>query len=912
LYASEVETKNKINCETALYGGQENMGDNDTNRQDQSNPEPPLMARVVEPPLVARLAQRPGARWRIFWIVLAIVAGTAAVLSLLWIKPWQGLRVRPIAKETAEEKFKETKSAFSGDAAIVRDEELKGIEEALRGFRDALAAQDPEAINQLFDLRRFVDEVVSTGLLKFRPSEMDDAVRGAGVALSTALAKNHSLYGFARFEIKKCTFNEDRDEAIAYVRISNSDGVAAKFRYWFSYHDNQWRLFDLEDLAGGMRLSSGAATIGAEIHPRDHARFLATAQTVPQITRALIAGDVDKAEEFLGAIDVTIFPVILQAVVEWQRAAVHLARERFQLALDACNASEQLNPNLPLVLLLRAAAYNGLGRFEEGRADAQKYLDTLGDDADGYLHLGLALAGLGKQDEAIRAFESGLKDDPNSTDLLYQLALHLPEAKLDILNEHLGKVEKPSEQFKALAPLLESDYRLKALDALVNWYAAIAPDDPELKYYRARRQVARAQFQEAVATLKELLAADADETARKNYRATYEQAMIELGRATEAYNDARDSEAEEAFATLAAGVVFRPEAKEQLASLIGAHEKRLPNSPSLDYYRGELAALHEKWAEAVALLKKGLEKAPDDVWKQTYRERLVRAMYEAGQAVAAHDEFAGDAAVFEQLARLAVFDSNATVLSEIIARQAKLHADNPQLAFYRAELAKIGGNWDAAIEFYRAALKRADEQEKLRLRWALFQAMYKAGRSMAAYDESDGDESVFGQLISNAEADKNVDLVEALISAHQKRQADPKYLQFWRARTAAMRQDWKKSLEVLEQNASDLEAIPGYKWRARELYVQALLKTGATDEARSMAKRHWEEDRHYWTSLVVAVTERNIAEAERWIKQHEADGMPLEDLFWDAEIAESLRSEAFKPLLEKYEGLQKAAAEMEK
>jgi hypothetical protein len=161
-----------------------------------------------------------------------------------------------------------SRSAFSGDAAIVRDEELKGIEEALRGFRDALAAQDPEAINQLFDLRRFVDEVVSTGLLKFRPSEMDDAVRGAGVALSTALAKNHSLYGFARFEIKKCTFNEDRDEAIAYVRISNSDGVAAKFRYWFSYHDNQWRLFDLEDLAGGMRLSSGAATIGAEIHPR--------------------------------------------------------------------------------------------------------------------------------------------------------------------------------------------------------------------------------------------------------------------------------------------------------------------------------------------------------------------------------------------------------------------------------------------------------------------------------------------------------------------------------------------------------------------------------------------------------------------------------------------------------------------
>lgn len=888
------------------------MGENDTNRRDQPNPEPPLMARLVKPPLVASLAQRPPARWRVVWIVLAIIAGTAIVLSLLVARPWEQGRNRPIAQETAEQKNLETKRVFSGKAVVVRGAEVKGIEEALQQFRDALAAQDPEALNTLFDFERFTDEVVSTGLLKVTPSDRDDFSRGLASGIGPAMARNHALYGFTRFEIKKCTFNDDRGEAIAYVRVWNASGISGKFRYWFRCQENQWRLFDLEDLAVGWRLSVGVATIGATVHPRDQARVLPAAHAIPQVTLAIGAGEVDKAEELVNAIDISNLPAILQATVAWQRAAVHLARGRYQQALDACNLAEQLNPNITLVLLLRAAAHNGLGRFEEGRADAQKYLDTLGDDADGYLHLGQSLAGLQKLDEAIEAFQSGLKDDSNSTDLLYQLAIHLPEAKLSIIAEHLGKVEKPGEQFKALAPLLEHADAAKALDLLVNWYAAIAPGDPELKYYQARRQVSREQYQEAAATLKELLAGDADETARSNYRATYEQAMIELGRATEAYNDARDQEAEAAFVALAGGSLFRPDAKEQIASLVAAHEKRLPNSPSLDYYRGELTALDQNRANAVALFKSGLSKAPDDAWKETYRQRLVRAMYEAGQAVAAHEEFGGDADVFEQLAQLAVFDNSATVLGEIIAAQTKMHSDNPRLDFYRAELARIGESWAEAAELYRSAFERADERGNFTMKWRLIHALYKAGRSIEAYGEFDDDESVFMQLMNHADADKNVDLIEALIAADQKRNRDPKYLQYWRARAAALKQDWQRAIGLLAQNSAELDALPQYRWRARELHVRALLKTGATDEARSLAKRHWEEDQNGWSSLLVAVTERNIPEVERWIKHHEEDGMELEELFFDEEIAEALRSEAFKPLREKYEWLEKALAGTEK
>ena len=207
---------------------------------------------------------------------------------------------------------------------------------------------------------------------------------------------------------------------------------------------------------------------------------------------------------------------------------------------------------------------------------------------------------MGKQDEAIAAFSRGLKDEPNSTELMYQLAVHLPEDKLDVLKQHFGKVGKPNEQFSALAPRLENVYAFKALEALVNAYAAIAPDEPDVKYYRARVQASREEYSQAAAALKGLLASDADKASRIKHLALYELVMLEMGRATEAYNEARDTEAEQAFVNLAGEVSIRPDAKEQLASLIAAHEKRQPNSPSLDYYRGEMAGLNENWPEAIA------------------------------------------------------------------------------------------------------------------------------------------------------------------------------------------------------------------------------------------------------------------------------------------------------------------------
>ena len=57
---------------------------------------------------------------------------------------------------------------------------------------------------------------------------------------------------------------------------------------------------------------------------------------------------------------------------------------------------------------------------------------------------------------------------------------------------------------------------------------------------------------------------------------------------------------------------------------------------------GSWPAPRKSGRNAIASLRKGSARAPDDEWKLLLRQSLVWSMYKAGQAVAAHDEFAGD------------------------------------------------------------------------------------------------------------------------------------------------------------------------------------------------------------------------------------------------------------------------------
>ena len=169
-----------------------------------------------------------------------------------------------------------------------------------------------------------------------------------------SLALHHDLYGFRRFEIRKCAFSEDKNEAVVYVQIWDDDEYRAKWRFWVRRHGADWRLFDFEDLSGGHRFSTAAAGVGATAKTRGGETFSQVNRVLPESTRAILAGEFERAEQLINGIDVRSLPPSFQATIEVQLAVICIGREQYQPAIEACDQAERLNPNIPLVWGLRA------------------------------------------------------------------------------------------------------------------------------------------------------------------------------------------------------------------------------------------------------------------------------------------------------------------------------------------------------------------------------------------------------------------------------------------------------------------------------------------------------------------------------------------------------------------------------
>ena len=138
----------------------------------------------------------------------------------------------------------------------------------------------------LWDSERCIDEINATGLMTIQRADRSGFAKGAAEGFANALARNHDLYGFTRFEIKKSSFNDERDEVVVYVRAWNADEMSGKFRYWLRRDNEHWRFFDLEDLSGGQRLSRLVAGVGVQASTLAGMRMMESARVIPDVTRA--------------------------------------------------------------------------------------------------------------------------------------------------------------------------------------------------------------------------------------------------------------------------------------------------------------------------------------------------------------------------------------------------------------------------------------------------------------------------------------------------------------------------------------------------------------------------------------------------------------------------------------------------
>jgi hypothetical protein len=265
-----------------------------------------------------------------------------------------------------------------------------------RQIAHAMKNSSERRTEDFVDLDRAYREVLSRSS---RPEVLaaPGVLEGFKKGLTKNFTENPGYKRFRKMVLKRVKRLESDEEALAYTIHRDDDGTAIKMRWWMRKSGDRWRIYDLEDLDGGIRLSAGMSVafeflLGEKPDPR----IEQTMKTMGAATRLIIAKRFDDAEPLLRSTIGGPLPRPFMALREMQLGAILAIRGQFADALPFLDRALELQADMPAAVLLHASCYNGLGRYEEALVQGRRYIDMLGSDDTGYFTIGVSLSNLGR------------------------------------------------------------------------------------------------------------------------------------------------------------------------------------------------------------------------------------------------------------------------------------------------------------------------------------------------------------------------------------------------------------------------------------------------------------------------------------------------------------------------------------
>ena len=425
---------------------------------------------------------RPGGRARAT-VYVVIGAGLVVVVSFIVFLFVHGISHVPRPqRESLDQKRGEMARAFRGQGSTqVGAADLAAVRQLLQDWRRALRRKDESSMHACWDADRLFREVKRAAGTRFvvRPGaeagHADAMVRG----FCGGFADTTGHLSLQRLEICSARWLTPGREAVFYVREWYAEGHGGRFRYWAARRNGTWRLYDMEALEGGYRISIGAAA-GMTGTPAQCRKRTADTQRLTEAARMALGGDARQAEPILKALASADLHPSLHALRLLALGQCKLSRGLADEALKIYDEAEAVHQDTPFLTKVRAAAYLQLEDWQKAAEHAAAFQKLLGNDAEARSIAGAAYARLGQTQRAQQEHLAGLTDDPHSQDNLIGLAQALSVNRKEPLRTRLQRATDPKAILPAVAEALIADGDAAGLGIVIDVFRSALPDYPQL------------------------------------------------------------------------------------------------------------------------------------------------------------------------------------------------------------------------------------------------------------------------------------------------------------------------------------------------------------------------------------------------------------------------------------------------
>jgi tetratricopeptide (TPR) repeat protein len=680
---------------------------------------------------------------------------------------------------------------------------LGDLEAFFRDLGAAIRARDEGRVRGHFNTRRMGEEI-------FRHVAIPDHqrpgfLRGFEDGFHRAFGPELEPLGGGRQEIKSVKLLAAGDELAVIVRHRDVNGESSRIRWWLSKRTGSWRIYDLEDLDVGLRMTTFAAALVPDA-AKGNLAWAVEARAIAEVRQAILAGDRDKADQILKRIAPVRFPKEIEGCRWLIHGSLKLDRGNPAEALVDLDKAAEFNPDMPALDLIRAWGMNGVGQHAKALEHVAKYAALLGEDNETYHHAGVALAGLGRRDEALDRFHKALKDEPNSPGTLGELRKILPAGKKGELAEHFQRLTFPGRDFFNLADAAWKAYDLEAVEVLAKAMRERNAEEPDAAYFLARVKGKTGKLDEALALYQAALAQQADGKIREEYVTQLLEDALAAQNPLAGYRAAPDPDfAFRFFVRRLRG----PTQAERLRPILEEHSKKRPGDPALVLARAQLHLDNGKPEQAERVFAKVDPTKLDGPNRTDYWAARVDVYIRKGQALAAYTDLKGPRdEIFRRLAGHFSMSNDAKGLEDLLSLHRRQSPADQALPVWEAEakwLARDDAGLVKVLTDHRQVIL-ADRTQRRKFFDRLIPALYRLRRQEAGRREiagllAEGPAAAADvqALIGLALGPQHVDMLEDLGQALRRRKADDPDGLHCLARVRARKNELPEAVRLLKE-----------------------------------------------------------------------------------------------------------------